>query len=69
MASTRLFLSDNTILTKDEAQNLLDMYWSMLRNLESNAKPEDTLDRYQVESAYMVWNRIYNTKLKPTWQK
>jgi hypothetical protein len=58
----------------DEVENILDIYWQMLVQLESNVNPrDDILDKRLVEAAYIVLNRVgektqhHNCKLKPRW--
>jgi hypothetical protein len=58
----------------DEVENILDIYWQMLVQVESKVNPrDDVLDKRLVEAAYIVLNRVatktghHNNKLHPRW--
>jgi hypothetical protein len=55
---------------QDDHQNLMELFWQYLQNIESRTKPEeDILDKIAVEDGYKLWNRLSNGKLKPRWQR
>lgn len=55
---------------KGKTENMKDLFWSMLQNLEGKTNPEkDILDKTEVESAYKIWNKTYQTNIKPRWIK
>ena len=50
-------------------QNLLELFWVLLRNTEVHLKKEDILDKINVEDSYKLWNKIHNTNLIPDFDK
>lgn len=54
----------------EDGRNLIELFWQMLRTIESHTNPqENILDKIQVEDAYKLWNRINKQNLKPRWQE
>ena len=54
----------------EDKQNLIELFWVYLRNIESRTKPsEDILDKIAVEDGYKIWNKIHNSKLKARWER
>lgn len=52
--------------------NTQDLFWQMLREIESNTDPKnDVLNKMLVEAAYKHWNKNNpeNRPLKPRWNR
>jgi hypothetical protein len=57
-------------IPKDEQENILDIYWQMLMQIESHTKPEkQPLDAHLVEAAYKVLDRAGLYVGKPRWKE
>lgn len=46
-------------------ENEKDLYWQLLRTLESKIKKDDVLDLILIDSAYKVWNESTGSNLQP----
>ena len=59
------------LIPKEEQENLLGVYWQMLREIESHTdSKKNALNASLVEGAYNVLNRIgYIEDAKPDWKK
>lgn len=53
------------LIPEHEQQNVLDIFWSMLRYIEVRVKEEDILAMRDVEYAYKLLNRLGITKSCP----
>lgn len=58
-------------IPENEVENVLSVYWQMLRELESKAECSngDPFLRLLVEGGYTVLNRCEVTKERPSWEK
>jgi hypothetical protein len=57
-------------IPEKEVENVLSVYWQMLRELESQAHSDkDPYKRMLVAGAYGVLNRISFTTHCPVWEK
>jgi len=58
------------LIPEDEQQNVLDVLWVLLSNVESKTDPKKSvLDKLEVEGAYNLLNRIKFTHHRPRWEK
>ena len=57
-------------IPKNENENLLSVYWQMLREIESHTDPKkDPTNAILVEGAYRVLNRCGIHDGKPRWKE
>lgn len=61
-------MSSKKKLSDNEIEDLLDMYWLLLRTVEANARDTDTIDKHTVEGAYSILRRLKFTKAYARWQ-
>jgi len=54
----------NTQIPKKEVENILSVYWQMLREIEVHCN-DDVFKKHLVDSAYEVLNRCKITDTKP----
>lgn len=52
-------------IPEEEVENLLGIYWQMLRDLESRNTDRDVLSNILVKDAYTVLNRCGVTNARP----
>ena len=58
------------LIPEDEQKNVMDNYWTMMQECESNAEDKnDAVLKHWVEQWYTLWNRLNKTVLKPRWVK
>lgn len=55
-------------IPEDEVENVLSVYWSMLRVLESRTIESDVITKMLVDDAYTLLNRINATDARPVWE-
>jgi len=56
-------------IPENEQENILSVYWQMLRELETKAYADcDPFKRILVEGGYKVLNRIKFTTHRPIWE-
>ena len=54
----------------NEMDNMVSVYWQMLRELESRIDPDkDIMDKILVEGAFNILNRCNVTKSRPIWER
>ena len=59
----------NTNIPENEHENVLDLFWQMLRTLDAHLKPEeDAVCALTVSASYDLMNRIGMTKARPRWE-
>ncbi len=59
-----------SIIPFDEQQNVLDVYWVLLRSVESRTdNKKNILDANDVTQAYNLLNKIKFTPHRPYWEK
>jgi len=51
-----------------DIQNLVEMFWIFLRNIESKVKEDSVLDKREVEAGYRLWNKLAGTDYKAQWE-
>lgn len=56
-------------IPEDEVENILSVYWSMLREIESKATDDDVLNKMLVDDAYSLLNRCKISDVRPRWEK
>ena len=57
------------LIPDKEAENILSVYWQMLSVIEGHTDPKkDILDKFLVEGAYNVLNRIKFSPARPRWE-
>jgi len=55
-------------IPKDEQQNVLENFWTMLQECEKTAECDnDPILKHWVEQWYDLWNRLNSTNYKPRW--
>ena len=55
-------------IPKSEQANIMASFWSMLRELESQADDKNReLEKHQVEGYYRQWNKIMDDNKEPYW--
>lgn len=55
----------NMTIPNSKHGNLMAVYWSMLKELESNAS--NVLERRNAESFYNLWNELCSDNKSPYW--
>lgn len=57
-------------ISLDEQENLMNSFWSMLKECESKADNDnDVVLKHWVEQWYQQWNRIQGGDQIPRWKK
>jgi len=59
----------NFEIPEEEVENILSIYWQLLRELETKVTPDNVLDKMLVDSAYTVLNRSGISDVRPRWEK
>lgn len=57
------------LIPENRQQDILDVFWVLLRTIESTATDKDVLDRRDVECGYRILRDIGYYNLYPRWEK
>lgn len=56
-------------LTREEQEDLMGSFWTMLKELESHTDSNDVLLKRWVEGWHGQWNRLTGDNTQPRWKK
>lgn len=59
----------NRDLTREEQEDLMGSFWTMLKELESHTEPNDVLLKRWVECWHNQWNTLTGDNTQPRWKK
>lgn len=63
-------MSQYTKIPESEQENVLSMFWVLLRRLENRANTSKNIfDISDVQAGYRLWNRITGDRHKAAWEE